>query len=126
MANRIVDVVIRVHRLDPTEAELWIIVTAENSAATGIEIRGRFVGPKSALSSTIEVAYPLRPFPRKPADLPALAARVVIPEPSVWKPDTPFVYDGVIELWENGERCDVRQIPGYKLLTASSTSSRSP
>jgi hypothetical protein len=26
------------------------------------------------------------------------------------------VYDGVIELWQDGQRCDVRQVPGYRLL----------
>jgi hypothetical protein len=55
-----------------------------------------------------------------------LAARVVIPEPSIWEPECPFVYDGVVELWQGDERCDVRQVQGYRLLTASSTSSRSP
>ncbi|HYV36006.1 MAG TPA: hypothetical protein VE988_09910, partial [Gemmataceae bacterium] len=65
-------------------------------------------------------------FPRKPTELPDLAMRVVIPEPSFWEPECPFVYDGVIELWQDGVRCDVRQVPGYKLLTVKSTSSRSP
>jgi len=116
MTNRIVDIDVRTHRLSPTEAEVWVVVTAERTTPT-TTVRGRFVGPRCALSSTTEVAYPLRPFPRKPADLPELAARLVIPEPNCWEPECPFVYDGVIELWQDGQRCDVRQVPGYRLLT---------
>jgi hypothetical protein len=115
MSNHIMDIEVRTHRLSPAEAEVWVIVTGERTTA-GTAVRGRFVGPKCTLASTIEVVYALRPFPRKPTELPELIARVVIPEPSVWEPECPFVYDGVIELWQDGERCDVRQVPGYKLL----------
>jgi hypothetical protein len=115
MSNRILTVDVQTHRLEPFEAELWIVVSAEQRTAT-TELRGRFVGPKSAVSSTIEVAYALRPMARPPAALDALAAHVVIPEPSRWEPGCPFVYDGVIELWQDGQRCDVRQVPGYRLL----------
>jgi hypothetical protein len=125
MSNRIVTVDVQTRRLDPFEAELCVVVGAARMTPT-TELRGRFVGPKSALSSTIEVAYPLRPFPSKTVRSGDLVARVVIPEPSCWQPDCPFVYDGVIELWQDGQRCDARQVPGYRLLTASSTSSRSP
>jgi Glycosyl hydrolases family 2 len=115
MTNRILDVEIRTQRLSPAEAEVWVIVTAAQTTA-GTSMRGRFVGPKCKLASTIEVAYPLLPFPHKPPDLPGLAARVVIPEPNYWEPECPFVYDCVIELWQDEERCDVRRLPGYKLL----------
>jgi hypothetical protein len=118
MTNRIINIETHTQRLSPAEADLWVIVAAERTTA-GTEIRGRFVGPKCALSSTIEVAYPLRPFERKPAELAELAARVVIPEPSLWEPECPFVYDGVIELWQDGQCCDVRQMPGYKLMRES-------
>jgi hypothetical protein len=114
MKNRMVDIEVRTHRLSPAEAEVWVIVTPERTTA-GTVVRGRFVGPKCTLASTIEVAYPLLPFPHKPPELPGLAARVVIPEPNYWEPECPCVYDGLIELWQDGERCDVRQVPGYKL-----------
>ena len=118
MSNRIVTVDVHTHRLEPFEAELWVVVTPQHRTAT-TELRGRFVGPKSAVSSTIEVAYLLRTFARQPPDLDALAARVVIPEPNCWEADRPFVYDGAIELWQDGQRCDMRQVPGYRLLTSS-------
>jgi hypothetical protein len=121
MSNRILTADVQTHRLEPFEAELWVIVKPEQVTTT-TELRGRVVGPKSAISSTIEVAYPLRRFV-KPGALDGLAAQVVIPEPSRWEPACPFVYDIVLELWEEGRRCDVRQVPGFRLLTAQSASS---
>ena len=32
--------------------------------------------------------------------------RVVIPEASLWEPESPFLYRGPIELWQEGKRCD--------------------
>src|SRR2546429_2077936 len=75
MSNRILNVDVQTHRLNFAEAEIWVVVTAERVTRT-TEVRGRFVGPKSAQSSTVEVAYPLRPFPHKPQHLPDLALRV--------------------------------------------------
>jgi len=125
MTNRIVNIEVRTHRLSPAEAELWVVATALVTTPT-TEIRGRFVGPKCALSSTIEVAYHLQRFPGKPASSAELSARVVIPEPSLWEPEFLFEYDGVIELWQDGERCDVRQVPGYKLVAAKLATRRPP
>jgi hypothetical protein len=125
MNNRILQVELRTKRADVGEAEIWVSVSAEQMTPT-TELRGRWVGPKCPGVTTVEVAYPLRPFPRRPAELTGLAGRVVIPEPNLWEPGCPFVYDGFIELWQDGERCEIRQVPGYRLLTVSSTSSRSP
>ncbi len=57
----------------------------------------------------MEVAYPLRQFLRRPEGVNGPAVRVVIPEPSLWDPEGPFVYQGMVELWEGGVRCD--QVP---------------
>jgi hypothetical protein len=62
----------------------------------------------------VEVAYPLRPLPvgrasRLPADLSeegGITQRVVIPEASLWEPESPFLYEGPVELWQDGRRCD--------------------
>ena len=89
------------HSLDPAQAELRIAVAAERVTPT-TELRGRLTGPRCAYSATVEVAYPLRPLP----DSDGLSARVVIPEPSLWEPACPFLYEGVVELWEDGARCD--------------------
>jgi hypothetical protein len=125
MSNRILDVELHTRRANAAEAEIWVRVVPEH-LTPATELRGRLVGPKCPGVTTVEVAYPLRPFPHPPADWPGLAARVVIPEPNRWEPACPFVYDGVVELWQDGQRCEVRQVPGYRVLTVSSTSARSP
>ncbi len=101
MSNQILHVRVHDHSLDPAQAELRIAVAAGRVAPT-TELRGRLTGPRCAYSTTVEVAYPLRPLP----DSDGLSARVVIPEPSLWEPACPFLYEGVVELWEDGARCD--------------------
>jgi hypothetical protein len=64
------------------------------------------VGPHCPDISTIEVAYPLRPFPRHPEGVPPLSRRVVIPDPALWEADHPYVYRAVVELWEEGHMCE--------------------
>jgi hypothetical protein len=124
MSNRILNVELRIHRADAVEAEIWVSVTAERMTPT-TELRGRLVGPKCPGVTTVEVAYAVRPLPRPSIELPGLAGRVVIPEPNLWERVCPFVYDGVIELWQDGERCDVRQVQGYRLLTVGANSAQS-
>src|SRR5687768_8525338 len=99
MSNAIRRVVVRDRSLSPSGAELWVTVEAE-SDAPGAEVRGRLMGPRCLYASTVEVAYPLRPFPRHPEGLPPLTRRVVIPEPSFWDAESPFLYEGPVELWE--------------------------
>jgi hypothetical protein len=107
MANRILNLSIRDHPKDPTSAELWVGVYPERLTSR-TEARGRLLGPRCAYATTVEVAYPMRSHSRqfeKEGD-PCELLRVVIPEPSLWEPETPFLYQGVVELWEKGERCD--------------------
>jgi hypothetical protein len=99
MTNRMMQIEIRNRTLTPAEAEVRVTVRAESVTPT-TEVRGRLMGPSCPYSSTIEVAYPLRPLAQEP-----LAARVVIPEPSLWEPESPFLYQGPVELWQDGERC---------------------
>lgn len=111
MTNRIRNVVVRDHRIDPMEAEIRITVEpAEMTAST--EVRGRFVGPRSIYGNTVEVAYPLRELPKTSAspDIPGITVHAVIPEPNLWDPATPFVYDGLLELRQNGKCVDRAEI----------------
>ncbi len=105
MSNRILHVRVHDHSLDPAQAELWISATAEHVAPT-TELRGRLMGPRCAYAATVEVAYPFRLLLRRPEGLADLAVRAVIPEPSLWEPACPFVYQGTVELWEDGTRRD--------------------
>jgi hypothetical protein len=108
MSNGLRQVTARVRRLSAVEAEVWLLIEAERVTPT-TEVRGRLVGPRCPGVTTVEVAYPLRPFARHPAGVPLLSRRVVIPDPSLWEPQHPFVYRAVVELWEGGERCDLRE-----------------
>ncbi len=101
MANRILDLVVLNHRLDPHETELRVHVKTERfTPAT--EVRGRLTGPRCLYSSTIEIAYPLREVSRDGH----IEMRAVIPEASWWEPETPFLYVGPLELWQDGALCE--------------------
>ena len=105
MSNKLGQVSVRVYRLSAAEAEVWLMVEAGRMTPT-TEVRGRLVGPRCPGVTTIEVAYPLRTFQRQPEGVPPLSRRVIIPEPSLWEPERPYVYRAVVELWEGGQLCD--------------------
>jgi hypothetical protein len=102
MTNRIRHVEVRDRSLSPAQAEVHVLVTPERRTPT-TEVRGRLMGPSCPYSNTVEVAYPLRPLPGEGA---TLVCRVVIPEASLWEPESPFLYHGPVELWEDGVRHD--------------------
>jgi hypothetical protein len=105
--NRITQFTVRDRALSPAEAEIWILAGAETVTPT-TALRGRLVGPTCPYSTTIEIAYPLRPIPKSPSDLSPLSHRFVVPEPSLWDPVAPFLYHATIELWQDGRCCDRR------------------
>jgi hypothetical protein len=118
--NKLREVSVQVRRLSAAEAELWIRIDAEKVTPT-TEVRGRMVGPRCPGTTTVEVAYPLQSFPRQPEGLPLLSRRVAIPDPSLWESNQPFAYHIVVELWQDGTRCDVAEVD-YGLRMARSGS----
>jgi hypothetical protein len=119
MTNRIKDCHISIMRLDPADAEIWISVYPEN-LTSATQVRGRLMGPRCAYATTVEVAYPLREHSREyeppgmpnlgVPPMPGLKMRVIIPEPNLWEPQTPFTYQGTVELWHGKQQCDMVQI----------------
>jgi hypothetical protein len=110
MNNRILDVSIHDRSLDPGNVELWITVTPDQLTAT-TEVRGRLMGPRCPYANTVEVAYPLRPIPGLKSDRPgSLRRRVVIPEASLWDTESPFLYEGPIELWEGDQHVETHWV----------------
>src|SRR5262245_20243085 len=107
--NSIRSISLRDHRLDPAEAEIRITVCPDTLSPT-TEIRGRFVGPRCAGHSTLEVAYPLRPTPSDAEAANAISARVIGADSCFWTPESPYVYEGKVELWQERQSCDVRSI----------------
>jgi hypothetical protein len=105
MPPRIRRLDVRNHSLSPALAEVWITVVPDEPAE-GMEVRGRLMGPRCPYASTVEIAYPLRPLPGPACEETALTRRVVIPEASLWDPQSPFLYEGPVELWQAGQCCD--------------------
>ncbi len=104
MTNRIRHIEVRDRSLSPAQAEVHVLVTPEQRTPD-TEVRGRLMGPNCPYSNTVEVAYALRPL-AEAGEGEALACRVIIPEPSLWEPESPFLYRGPVELWQDGSRAD--------------------
>jgi hypothetical protein len=92
--------VVHNERLTPAAAEVHLLFQGGGLSAP--ELRGRLVGPRCLYASTIEVAYPVRPLPGQGPG--RLGGRIIIPEPSFWEPACPFLYEGPVELWDDGRR----------------------
>jgi hypothetical protein len=107
MSNRIRELRLIDRTCDPVELEAWVEVVPEASAPD-LEVRGRLVGPRNAYGKTIEVPYPVRPFADAPPD--GLRGRMVVPEGSLWEPECPHLYEGVIELWQAETKVDERRL----------------
>jgi hypothetical protein len=96
-AYEILSVQVQNHVLSPAEAEVRLTFLL-GGLWLGVEARGRLVGPRCVYASTVEVAYPLRMLSSRQAE--GVTARVLIPEPSLWDPTCPFLYQGPVELWD--------------------------
>ena len=83
---------VRVHRLDPTLAELRIEFA---DLPSDVQVVGRLMGPRCQGASTIEIAYPLRKLTH-----PVYA--VLIPEPIYWDAERQCVYEGPVEFRRDG------------------------
>ena len=101
MPNRILDAYVATRHADPAGAELRIIVRPE-CITPATEIKGRLMGPRSPYANTVEIAYPVREMARTDHVL----LRVLIPEPNFWQPQSPLLYEGPLELWQDGARVE--------------------
>jgi hypothetical protein len=121
MSNRILNVLVEDRSLNPLSAELWVTVRPEKLTVTS-ELRGRLMGPSCHYANTVEIAYPLLPLQRPEIQEPGtLRSRVIISEASLWDPQSPFLYSGPIELWEDGQCWDrVQILHGLRRLTLGS------
>jgi hypothetical protein len=105
MTNHILHIDLEDQSLVPAEVEVLVTVVPE-FIDSGTEVRGRLVGPRCQFAGTVEVAYHLRRV-LLPTSRPALSFKVIIPEASLWEPETPHLYGGPVELWQDGVRCEV-------------------
>jgi hypothetical protein len=77
------DLTLTIKRLDPAETEIHLVAPEPVSA--------RLLGPRCRFASTVEVAYWFRPAPGLPGTL-----RAIVPEPSFWDPESPFLYEAIV------------------------------
>src|SRR5438067_11144327 len=108
--NRIHQTKLEIRRLSPAEAEVWVTAVLD-TVPPATELRGKLTGPHCPGVTTIELAYPLRPLSSwtgAPGNV--LVVRVIVPEPNLWTPETPFVYHGKLELWQDGQCCDTATV----------------
>jgi hypothetical protein len=88
------------------QADIWFRVVVER-ATPGTEVRGRIVGPRSLFAETAKVVSPLRSVRSSEEGPAALIARTAFPQPGFWDPQNPLLYRVVIELLQDGQRCEV-------------------
>lgn len=105
MLNQIRRVSVQDHSVIPAEAEVRVEVYP-GWVDTGTAVRGRLMGPRCRYASTVEVAYRFRPL-LVPTGRDSLLVRAIIPEASLWEPECPHLYEGVVELWQNETQVDV-------------------
>jgi hypothetical protein len=107
MTNRIRSVQIQDRVLDPAKAEVGIAVYPE-TVNPQTEIRGRLMGPRCPFATTVEVAYAMQPESRQTnvEGEPRISLRTIIPDPCRWDPESPFLYQAHVEVWQSGQRCD--------------------
>lgn len=89
------EIAVEIIRLTSAIAELRL------TAHTAGELKGRLMGPRSPLGTTIEVAYPVKASPGEAAQC---VGTVIIPEPNFWEADNPLTYAGPVEIWRDGQK----------------------
>jgi hypothetical protein len=94
------DFTLVVKRHDPAETEIHLIAPEPVSA--------RLLGPRCRFASTVEVAYWFRPAPGLPGTL-----RAIVPEPSFWDPESPFLYEAIVR---TAGGADVRRTLGLRSI----------
>src|SRR6266511_1912365 len=116
--------------VSPAEADIWFRVVVQK-VTPGTEVRGRIVGPRSLFAETVEVVSPLRSVRYWEGeqrsvrywegDQVAMIARTAFPEPGFWDPHTPLLYRVVVELWQDGQRCEVSGFDlGFRMIEMGS------
>ena len=99
-------------RLTPAEAEIRFLVSFPDSA-DDLHVRGRLMGPRCPYASTVEVAYPLRELERtqdQDGGSASILLRTVIPEPSMWDPESPFLYSGPLGIWQGDRQLEQQNV----------------
>src|SRR3954471_1359581 len=74
----------------------------------GTTLRGTVRGPYCENSRTLPAEFPLRPLQRNDAALKMIEAEAFVPDPCLWSPELPHVYEVNVEAL-----CDGRTVAEY-------------
>jgi hypothetical protein len=99
---RIISLHFEIVRATPAVAEFIVHVELDEPAAN-CEVVGHVTGPKCPGVSTVEVTYPLQLVGSNGI---TILFRGTVPEPNLWKPETPFTYVVGVDLQINGKVVD--------------------
>jgi len=92
--------------VSPAAADVWFKVVVQRITPT-TEVRGQIVGPRCLFAESGDGESPLRSVRQHEDESAALLiARTAIPNPAFWTPDSPLLYRVVVELWQDGQRCE--------------------
>jgi hypothetical protein len=118
--NRIRSLHMEIRTLNPAEADVLFQVTVDRPNDR-LGVKGRLAGPRCRYASTVEVAYPLKDAP--PGEPNRLSTRAIIPEPNLWEPACPFLYEVTVELFEDRNRIDAMTLTvGLRTIAVSGNS----
>ena len=106
---KIAQLTVQQKRLSTAEAELWVFVHVER-IDDSTELRGCLVGPKCVAVETVQINYRLKRIRPDAYAANVLIGRILIPEPNLWTAETPFVYEGNVELWHDAKLADIKPI----------------
>ncbi|GIW80881.1 MAG: hypothetical protein KatS3mg105_2688 [Gemmatales bacterium] len=83
-----------------------------------LQLEGQLAGPKCRFSKTVEVPYALSRAPKSVGSWPAW--RIFVPEPCLWEPSSPFLYQGRFVLRRQTEvLAEVQTRIGFKSIAMS-------
>lgn len=107
MSNRIVGQELIEVDVDPTQVHLYLRVEAEQWSPT-TEVRAYLSGPINVLKPTEPGTFPFKalPNPEEDVDEGVNSFEVLLDNPALWSPESPYRYEGQVELWEGGVRVD--------------------
>jgi hypothetical protein len=99
---KIVSMHFEIVRATSAVAEFIVRVELDEPTAN-CGVTGRITGPKCPGVSTVEVTYHLRLVESSGR---SISFRGAVPEPNLWKPETPFTYVVGVDLQINGKVVD--------------------
>jgi hypothetical protein len=92
-------------RANTTVAQFLVHVVLDGPVSE-CAIKGRLLGPRCPGITTVEIAYPLVQI-----ESCGMTAKFigVIPEPNLWTPEAPFVYELTVQVRDAGKLTDMRR-----------------